>query len=59
MLEDSSAIIEHVIEDIDALQQHGVNAGDINKIKGFFYLFLGQIKNLLWGHITLPEIIFL
>ena len=24
----------HVIQDIDALQQHGINASDINKIKG-------------------------
>ena len=25
---------EHSIQDIDALQQHGINAADINKIKG-------------------------
>lgn len=31
----ASAERQHSIQDIDALQQHGINAADINKIKGF------------------------
>ena len=36
MLEQESESVEseHSIQDIDALQQHGINAADINKIKG-------------------------
>jgi len=30
---------EHSIQDIDALQQHGINAADINKIKGSNKMF--------------------
>ena len=39
MLADVEATDEsqlHTIQDIEALQQHGINAADITKLKGFY-----------------------
>ena len=32
--EDNVAIVEHEIQDVDSLQQYGINVADINKLKG-------------------------